>query len=106
MPLSVKADEKRDGKLDDIAIHQEYNRFIDTCDLSAGMRQRLHFVVEYGALESALTHYVRANDVDLVVIGTHGHSGIMSVLLGSTAARLLDWLPCDTMIIRDPRAII
>jgi len=35
-------------------------------------------------------------------MGSHGRSGIMSLLLGSTAAKLLDWLPCDTLLVRTP----
>jgi nucleotide-binding universal stress UspA family protein len=61
-------------------------------------------VVECGAIESMLTRYVREHDIDLVVMGSHGRSGVMSLLLGSTAAKLLDWLPCDTLLVREPRA--
>ncbi len=61
-------------------------------------------VVEPGSIETALARYVRANDIDLVVIGSHGHSGIMSLLLGRTASKLLDWLPCDTLLAPEPRA--
>lgn len=58
---------------------------------------------ECGAIESLLAHYVRQHDVDLVVTGSQGRSGLMGLILGSTAARLLDWLPCDTLLMRDPR---
>lgn len=59
-------------------------------------------VVECGAIESTLARYVREHDIDLVVMGSHGRSGLMSVLLGSTAAKLLDWLPCDMLLVREP----
>ncbi|MFC7335289.1 universal stress protein [Rhodocista pekingensis] len=65
---------------------------------------KLRTVVEHGAIESTLTRYVREHEIDLVVMGSHGRSGIMSLLLGSTAARLLDWLPCDMLLVPDPRA--
>lgn len=61
-------------------------------------------VVECGAIESTLTRYVREHGIDLVVMGSHGRSGLMSLLLGSTAAKLLDWLPCDTLLVREPNA--
>lgn len=61
-------------------------------------------VVECGAIESTLTRYVREHGIDLVVMGSHGRSGLMNLLLGSTAAKLLDWLPCDTLLVRDPTA--
>lgn len=60
--------------------------------------------MEYGGIEATLTQYVREHEIDLVVMGSHGCSGIMSLLLGSTAAKLLDWLPCDMLLVPDPRA--
>lgn len=63
---------------------------------------KLRPVVECGAIESTLTRYVREHDIDLVVVGSQGRSGLMGLLLGSTAARLLDWLPCDTLLLRAP----
>ncbi|AKH36718.1 MULTISPECIES: universal stress protein [Nitrosomonas] len=65
---------------------------------------KLRTMVEDGAIETTLTRYVREHEIDLVVMGSHGNSGIMSLLLGSTAAKLLDWLPCDMLLVPDPRA--
>lgn len=59
-------------------------------------------VLQYGAIESTLTRYVREHDIELVVMGSHGCGGLMSLLLGSTAAKLLDWLPCDMLLVREP----
>ncbi len=78
--------------------------FLAGCNLPPGVPGRIHAVVEGGAVEAAVTRHVRANHVDLVVAGSHGRTGLLNVLLGSTAARLLDWLPCDTLLVRDPRA--
>lgn len=84
--------------------NSECAEFLDASDLPAEMRSRLRVHIEHGSLETNLTNYVRQHGVDLVVIGTHGRSGLMDVLLGSTAARLFDWLPCDTLLVREPRA--
>ena len=54
----------------------------------------------HGALETALTEYVRSNEIDLVVMGASGRGLVMSILRGSHTARLLHWLPCDTLIVR------
>lgn len=65
-------------------------------------RVKVRPVVQYGAIESTLTRYVREHDIELVVMGSPGCNGIMSLLLGSTAAKLLDWLPCDMLLVRKP----
>lgn len=61
-------------------------------------------VIEHGALETLLTHHVREHDVDLVVMGCHGRGGVLHALLGGSAAKLLEWLPCDTLLVREPQA--
>lgn len=81
-----------------------YASFMTATDLPEGVKVRP--VIECGAIETMLTRYVREQDIDLVVMGSHGLSGIMSLLLGSTAAKLLDWLPCDTLLVHEPRATV
>lgn len=82
----------------------EYAAFMAATALPPNVKVRP--VVECGAIESTLTRYVREHDIDLVVMGSHGRSGIMSLLLGRTAAKLLDWLPCDTLLVRTPTTTI
>ncbi|MDO9195923.1 universal stress protein [Rhodoferax sp.] len=86
-----------------VAIEEtECAAFLAETTLPEGMKVRP--VIECGAIEGTLTRYVREHDIDLVVMGSHGRSGLMSLLLGSTAAKLLDWLPCDTLLVREPTA--
>ncbi len=80
----------------------EYADFLTACELDSDMEVRP--VIKQGVLETLLTQYVRNNEIDLVVMGTHGRSGVMSILLGSSAAKLLSWLPCDALVVREPRA--
>jgi nucleotide-binding universal stress UspA family protein len=77
--------------------------FLAGSDLPAEVRKRLRVVIEGDGLEIALGRYVREHQVDLAVLGTRGRTGLMNVLLASMAARLLAWLPCDTLIVRQPR---
>lgn len=83
---------------------EECADFLAASELSANVT--VHAVIEHGALETTLTQYVSSHEIDLVVMGTHGRSGIMNILLGSSAAKLLDWLPCDTLVVREPCAAI
>jgi nucleotide-binding universal stress UspA family protein len=47
-----------------------------------------------------LSDYVASADVDLVVLGSQGRSGLARALLGSTAENLLHTLDCDTLVVR------
>ncbi|AOY92807.1 universal stress protein [Cupriavidus sp. USMAA2-4] len=65
---------------------------------------RVRPVILRGALELLLTQHVRRHEADLVVMGAQGRGALASALLGSTAARLLDCLPCDALVVHRPRA--
>ena len=44
----------------------------------------------------------REEAVDLIVIATHGHTGIKHLLLGSTAEKVVRKASCPVLTIRDP----
>ena len=83
----------------DSAFQARADAFYDDMGLNAAERACITLHVEAGRLESALTQYVRQHAVDLVVIGSRGQSSLMAGLVGSSASKLLHWLPSDTMII-------
>ncbi len=84
----------------EISHHLEqgaFSDFIKNSKLSANVS--IQPAIELGMLAPVLTQYVRDHDIDLVVIGSKGNRGLLGEILGSNASALLDWLPCDTLII-------
>jgi nucleotide-binding universal stress UspA family protein len=47
-----------------------------------------------------LIRYAREQDIDLIVMGTHGRSGLAHVLLGSVAERVVRKAPCPVLTVR------
>mgnify|MGYP005840616831 CR=1 FL=1 len=43
-----------------------------------------------------------SEDIDLIIIATHGHSGIEHVLFGSTAEKVVRKAPCPVLTLREP----
>ena len=41
---------------------------------------------------------------DLIVIGTHGHSGLKHLLLGSIAERVVQKAPCPVLTVKSPNS--
>ncbi len=41
---------------------------------------------------------VREQDIDQVILGSHGRSGLAKLLLGSTSAAVLEHCPCEVII--------
>jgi len=46
--------------------------------------------------------YAREHSIDLIVVGTHGRTGLRHVLLGSVAERVVRKSPCPVLTIRQP----
>lgn len=42
--------------------------------------------------------------IDLVVMGTHGRTGLKHVLLGSVAEKVVRHAPCAVLVVREPEA--
>jgi len=59
----------------------------------------VHTKIGHGPIASAIEHEARALPADLIVMGTHGHSGLQRFLLGSVAERTLRMVTCPVLTI-------
>jgi nucleotide-binding universal stress UspA family protein len=59
-------------------------------------------VVAPGIPSEGILSFVEENGMDLVVMGTHGRSGINKVLFGSTASKVVRHAPCPVLTVRVP----
>ncbi|HET9405869.1 MAG TPA: universal stress protein [Candidatus Sulfotelmatobacter sp.] len=55
--------------------------------------------VRHGQVWKTLAEIIAANDIDLIVVGTHGRTGLGKLLLGSVAEDILRHAPCPVMTI-------
>lgn len=83
------------------AATQQCASHLAAAALPAPAEAALQRVLEQGTPETLLADYVASVDVDLVVLGSHGRSGLARALLGSTAENLLHALDCDTLVVRE-----
>ena len=56
--------------------------------------------IRVGAAFMEIIDYAREKDIDLIVIGTHGRSGLMHVLMGSVAERIVRKSPCPVLTVK------
>jgi nucleotide-binding universal stress UspA family protein len=59
----------------------------------------LHTVVRQGLPATEIDSYAREMRADLIVVGTHGRSGVERLVLGSVAERLLRRAPCPVLTV-------
>jgi nucleotide-binding universal stress UspA family protein len=68
-------------------------------------RRELKAVAEMVTSESPareIANYAHDNKVDLLVIGTHGRSGISRMLIGSVAEKVVRLAPCPVLTVHHP----
>jgi nucleotide-binding universal stress UspA family protein len=64
----------------------------------------LQHIVMQGDPASEIVRHVREARINLVVMGTHGRSGVDRLLMGSVAERVLRDAPCSVLVVKMPRA--
>jgi nucleotide-binding universal stress UspA family protein len=53
-----------------------------------------------GSPKTEIINYARKNNVDLIVLATHGRSGLAHVLMGSVAESIVRTAPCPVLTVR------
>ena len=56
-------------------------------------------VIRIGAPYVEIIKYAQEQDVDVIVVGTHGRSGLTHLLLGSTAEKVVRKSPCPVLTV-------
>jgi universal stress protein A len=69
-------------------------------DPSWGTPASVSHAVRWASPVEGIVDYAREEAVDLIVIATHGRTGLSHVLLGSVAERILREAPCPVLTIR------
>lgn len=72
--------------------------------ISADVGKDLDIVrnVRHGVPFHEIARYSKAETIDLLVLGTHGRTGLAHFLLGSVAERVVRTSPCPVLTVRHP----
>ncbi len=63
---------------------------------------RVHTEARTGTPYHEIATYAREQDIDLIIMGTHGRTGLAHLLLGSVTERVVRRSPCPVLTVRDP----
>jgi nucleotide-binding universal stress UspA family protein len=72
-------------------------------DVAPDTTVRIDRRVEAGYVAESILHKLERGEHDLVVMGTHGRTGLRHVLLGSVAERIVRLSPTPVLTVRVPR---
>lgn len=84
--------------------HQQAEKFLAKFERPESVKAET-VVIEHGAPDKTLPAYVKSHDIELVVLGTHGVTGILRTAMGSVAEKLLENLACDVLVVRQPHQL-
>jgi nucleotide-binding universal stress UspA family protein len=62
----------------------------------------VHREVREGNPFYEIVRFATEADIDLIVMGTHGHTGLAHVLLGSVTEKVVRKAPCPVLTVRHP----
>ena len=63
-------------------------------------------VLEPGIVDETICRYAESSKASVIVIATHGRTGLGHVVLGSVAERVIRHAPCPVLVVKPPQPAI
>ena len=76
---------------------------LERLDAEEEQRFRGTRAIVRGLAAKQIAQYAADHSIDLIVMGTHGRSGVSHMLLGSIAERVVRHAPCPVLTVRHPQ---
>ena len=106
------------GSVDtDVTVPYAYSQFIQNleAEVARSMQACLERVTAGGLEgEDAVVHGIpfqeildtaKTQQVDLIIMGTQGRTGLQHVLMGSVAEKVVRLAPCPVLVVRQPTGV-
>jgi nucleotide-binding universal stress UspA family protein len=61
---------------------------------------RVHGVVRRGQAYQVITELARTGKMDLIIMGSHGHTGLARLLMGGVTERVIGHAPCPVLVVK------
>jgi nucleotide-binding universal stress UspA family protein len=78
--------------------------FLTHEDILPSHRKRIVDLIEEGETGSVVARVLRQQNIDLLVLGTHGRSGFFHATIGSQAEALLEIANADVLMVREAKS--
>jgi len=91
-PLALENDQSM------AAAKRELESLVKAAKVPRSMVEKL--LVRLGRSFHEIASAARTRKVDLIIISTHGYTGLKHALLGSTTERVVRYAPCPVLVVR------
>ena len=92
--LGIPVDEIEEG------ARKKMGEVIAACRKTYG---KVEGEVRTGTAFIEIISYARETDADLIVVGTHGRTGLRHILIGSVAEKVVRKAPCPVLSVKHPK---
>jgi nucleotide-binding universal stress UspA family protein len=80
-------------------VRKWLNNIQERADMS-GVRFRSEIIMAKRSVVSTMLDYAEEQNINLIVVGTRGRSGIKKMLLGSVASGLVTYAACPVLVVK------
>ena len=101
MPLPVVAYMEGPLPIASEALQEELRQKLDRLHAENGKFRVLHRLVE-GEPVNEILHMATETSCDLIVMGTHGRTGVGRIMMGSVAEGVSRKAPCPVLTVKNP----
>lgn len=84
-------------------IAKQMKATITELEHDQGIHARLRLGIDAGNPADSIVQLAERGHFDLIVMGTHGRTGVARLLLGSVAERVARLAPCPVLVVPAPR---
>ena len=85
------------------AISKSNNKLEKMLSGSLGDVEDVQFSSKCGSAATEIVDYAKDAQMNLIIMGSHGHSAMASMLLGNVAEHVVRHSPCPVMTVRSPQ---
>jgi len=82
------------------AVRERVDMLVSPRDL---ITLRPEYALRIGAPADQIVRYADDRDIDLIVMGTHGRSGVAHMVMGSVAENVVRTASCPVLTVRQPQ---
>lgn len=86
----------------DVDMHARAEEELKKLSAEFSNNLAVEIIIKTGKPFVEINETAAEKDIDLIIIATHGHTGVEHLLFGSTAEKVVRKAPCPVLTLREP----
>jgi nucleotide-binding universal stress UspA family protein len=81
-------------------VRRRINELFEKGGIAEVDRRKIKISIAGGKAHNEIVKFAIDNDIDLIVMGTHGYTGMKAILIGNVTERVVRLSPCPVLCIK------